>query len=92
MTVAEFVRKYGLPEKRVHWWKKRVVDVVSREAEQPQFVTLQVIDTEESQAPVAREACSLEVVLQNGRVVRVPTGFDPRTLSQVVEVLEVTPC
>lgn len=104
LTVAEFIRKHKLPEKRVRWWKKRLEDVfpqqAERKAEQPQFVALQVVETEEREPPVARGpwspagqvASSLEVVVYNGRVVRVPVGFDLRTLSQVVEVLEVTPC
>ncbi len=100
LTVGEFVREHGLPDKRVRWWKKRLWDELFQQAEQPQFVAVEVVETEQCQSPIAQNqwssarqvASSLEVVVYNGRVVRVPVGFDPRTLSQVVEVLEVTPC
>lgn len=104
LTVVEFIRKHNLPEKRVRQWKTRLKDVfpqkAERKAEQPQFVALQVVETEEREpavaqrpwAPAGQVASLLEVVVYNGRVVRVPVGFDPMTLSQVVEVLEVTPC
>lgn len=100
LTLTSFVRKYRLPEKRVHYWKKRLGEVAPQAVEQPEFVALQVIESEELGLPVApsqsnpigSEASPLEVIVNNGRIVRVPPGFDPMTLSQVVEVLEVTPC
>jgi transposase-like protein len=42
---------------------------------------------------LATVAASLEVVLADGRVVRVPAGFDAATLRQLLAVLaEVPPC
>ncbi len=34
----------------------------------------------------------VEIVLAQGRTVRVPTGFDRQTLAEVLAVLEVRPC
>jgi hypothetical protein len=34
----------------------------------------------------------VEIVLEQGRVVRVPPGFDRQTLAAVLAVLEVRPC
>jgi len=40
---------------------------------------------------IATAAASLEVVLADGRVVRVPAGFDAATLRQLLAVLAETP-
>jgi hypothetical protein len=100
LTIADFIREHGLPEKRVRWWRKRLGGVSTRQVDPPQFVALQVVEAEDCDVqveqrpwvPAIQGTSSLEVVLHNGRVVRVPVGFDLKTLSQVVEVLEVTPC
>jgi transposase len=103
LSVLEFVRTYKVPEKRVRWWKRRLDDQLPQATTEqpPQFVAVQVIEAEETKpspipqppiTPVIQPAASLEVVLHNGRTVRVPVGFDPQTLCQVVEVLEVMPC
>ena len=34
----------------------------------------------------------IEIVLQGGPTVRVPAGFDPRTLGEILAVLEARPC
>jgi transposase-like protein len=51
--------------------------------EQPVFVPLTVLPE-----PVGSSSVTLEVVLRSGRVVRVPSGFDPGTLRQLLTLLE----
>jgi len=100
LTVAAFIREHRLPEKRVRWWKSRLGPACAQPTSLPEFVSLQVVETKDllrrvaplPRAPTAQGTPSLEVVVNNGRMVRVPVGFDPGTLSQIVEVLEVTPC
>lgn len=54
----------------------------------PAFVPLTV-----APAPMAPSPACLEVVLGDGRVVRVPAGFDAGTLRQLLAVLqEASPC
>ena len=100
LTTAAFIREHRLPEKRVRWWKSRLESECVATASLPEFVSLQIVETKDREQSVAPRpsasptlgAQSLEVVVNNGRMVRVPVGFDPETLSQIVEVLEVTPC
>jgi hypothetical protein len=39
-----------------------------------------------------RPPAPIEIVLPSGPTLRVPTGFDPRTLAAVLSVLEGRPC
>ena len=55
----------------------------------PTFLPVRLIDLE---AIPARPSPPIEVVLPTGPTVRVPSGFDPRTLGQVLAVLEGRSC
>jgi hypothetical protein len=76
------------------WWKQRLAKTAP-----PRFVALQVIaraaSAESSPASTsARELPNavIEVVLRDERLLRVPAGFDPEHLRQLVRALEVEPC
>lgn len=62
----------------------------------PAFVSVQVAtltsSTASSTAMRSSASSALEVVLGNGRVVRVPTGFDAETLRRLVGTLEERTC
>lgn len=100
LSIPDFLRQHQLPEKRVRWWNKRLDDLHPRKVETPQFVEVRVIEAEERSLPLEQDSwipavegpSPLEVILHNGRAVRVSRGFDAVTLARVVEVLEVTPC
>jgi transposase len=78
--VRAFCSRHGLDEKRFYVWRR----VLARRAIlDSAFVPVQVIDDE---APA--RASALEVVLANGRTVRVGPGFDAATLRQLVTALE----
>jgi hypothetical protein len=55
--------------------------------EQPAFVPVQVVAD-----AVPTQASALEVVLADGRAVRVAPGFDAATLRRLLAVLEGRPC
>ena len=55
----------------------------------PVFLPVRVVDLE---AVSPRPAPPIEIVLPTGPIVRVPSGFDPRTLGHVLAVLEGRPC
>ena len=55
----------------------------------PAFLPVRVVDLE---AVAPRPAPPIEIVLPAGPTVRVPPGFDPRTLGDVLAVLEGRPC
>ena len=53
------------------------------------FLPVRVVDLEAVSPP---SVPSIEIVLTTGSIVRVPSGFDPSTLGQVLAVLEGRPC
>jgi hypothetical protein len=58
----------------------------------PSFLPVQVVESA-SQRPGVRESPhGVEIVLAQGRTVRVQAGFDRQTLADVLAVLEARPC
>ena len=84
LSVRAFCERRGLTVGSFYAWR-RVLE--RRAAEQAVFVPVQVVaDT------VPAQTSALEVVLTDGRTVRVPPGFDAATLRQLLAVLEGRPC
>jgi hypothetical protein len=55
----------------------------------PAFLPVRVVDADHTPS---LPAPPIEIVLECGPTVRVPPGFDPRTLGDVLAVLEGRPC
>jgi transposase len=55
----------------------------------PVLLPVQVVDADRLPS---RPAPPIEIVLDGGPMVRVPTGFDPRTLVDILAVLEARRC
>jgi len=85
LSVRAFCARHGLAQASFYAWR-RVLE--RRTAEQPAFVPVQVV----ADATPAGQASALEVVIADGRVVRVAPGFDAATLRQLLAVLEGRPC
>ena len=84
LSVRAFCARHGLASASFYAWR-RVLE--RRAAEQPAFVPVQVVaDT------MPAQTSALEVVLADGRTVRVAPGFDAATLRQLLAVLEGRPC
>ena len=85
LSVRDFCARRDLAPARFYHWR-RVLE--RRAAEEPAaFVPVQVVaDT------VSTRTSVLEVVLTDGRTVRVTPGFDVATLRQLLAVLEGRPC
>src|SRR6516162_9999072 len=84
LSVRAFCALHGLANASFYAWR-RVLE--RRAAEQPAFVPVQVVaDT------MPAQTSALEVVLADGRTVRVAPGFDAATLRQLLAVLEGRPC
>jgi transposase-like protein len=79
---SEYCRGVGIKPQRLHYWRQRLAedDQASPEPEQ-HFVAVRV-----REAVVVREA--IEIVLTNGRVVRVRGAVDGELLRQVLAVTE----
>jgi hypothetical protein len=85
LTVRAFCARHRLPEHRFYAWRKRLRQ---RPAAPAPFLPVHVLDE-----PQAQAAHALEVVLAGGRRLGVAPGFDPRTLRQLLVVLEEAgPC
>ena len=55
----------------------------------PSFLPVRLVDLE---AVAPRPSPPIEIVLPTDPTLRVPSGFDPRTLCDVLAVLEGRPC
>ena len=84
LSVRAFWVRRGLASPSFYHWR-RVLE--RRPAEQAAFVPVQIVAE-----AVPALATALEVVLTDGRVVRVAPGFDAATLRQLLDVLEGRPC
>jgi hypothetical protein len=82
LSVRAFCRAEGVNEPRFYWWRRKLGQA---EPKEPAFVPVHVV-TEPATEPVTR---GIEVVLANGRCLRVGPGFDPHTLVALVDLLEV---
>jgi hypothetical protein len=83
--VRDFCARHGLAPARFYRWR-RVLE--RRAAEEPTaFVPVRVVAD-----VVSTRTSALEVVLTDGRTVRVTPGFDVATLRQLLAVLEGQPC
>ena len=80
LSVRAFCGAEGLNPMTFYWWRR---ELGRRDQPQPSFLPVRVLA--ESTEP---STIGIEVVLANGRSVRVGAGFDPLTLVRVVETLE----
>jgi transposase-like protein len=58
----------------------------------PSFLPVQVVASPSQRFGVAESPSGVEIILGQGRTVRVQAGFDRQTLAAVLAVLEVRPC
>ena len=80
LSVRAFCARHGLATASFYNWR-RVLE--RRAAEKAAFVPVRVV----ADAPPA-QASALELVLADGRIVRVAPGFDAPTLRQLLTALE----
>jgi transposase len=80
LSVRAFCARHGLAEPRFYVWRRLLLE---RSVKHAAFLPVQVVADE---LPAA--ASALEVVLADGRTVRVAPGFDPATLRTLLSVLE----
>ena len=95
-SIHTFCDHHGLSEGSFHAWRRTIaqrdqqaagVPAVHGAGDLPAFVPLRVTGT-----PAASSSISpLELVLGQGRVIRVPPGFDANTLRNLLAVLEEAP-
>ena len=80
LGVSAFCQREGLNQATFYRWRW---ELQRRDQPKPAFLPVRVL-AEKPEPP----AGGIEVVLANGRCLRVAAGFDPQTLVRVVELLE----
>src|SRR4029077_19781238 len=81
LSVGAFCRAEGLNQATFYRWRW---ELKRRDQPKPAFLPVRVI----ADKPAVLTGGGIEVVLANGRCLRVGAGFDPHTLVQVVALLE----
>jgi hypothetical protein len=90
-TVAAFCEDRELSVQTFYAWKRRLaVEELEGDGTPPAFVPVRVVDRAAND--VGRADRAIEIVLSNGRVVRVGDAFDEPTLQRVIVALEALPC
>jgi len=80
LSVRDFCHRHGLATPSFYAWRSRLQQ---RAADTPAVVAVQVL----ADAPPA-QGSALELVLADGRIVRVAPGFDAATLRRLLTALE----
>jgi len=85
-SVRAWCHRQGLKESAFHWWRR---ELARRDAEKPSpsFVPVQVTEDRP-----AHGASQIEIVLTDGRCVRVAGSVDRQMLAGVLDVLERGAC
>ena len=88
LTLREYCNHHQLNRSTFGYWRRQVGEQARRSVPKPsvQIVRLDVVEVGESAA--ARNATPFELVLGNGRLVRVPVDFDAAALERLVSVVE----
>jgi hypothetical protein len=83
--VRAYCSRRGIPPSTFYWWRKRIAeDSDSR----PRFVSVRMTELTVS----AGGPAGIEVLLRNGRRLRLDRGFDAATLQAAIETLEAIAC
>ncbi|MFM8532617.1 MAG: IS66 family insertion sequence element accessory protein TnpA [Acidimicrobiia bacterium] len=99
MTIRDFCAEHDVSEPSFFAWRRTIAERDRQHGRSkscpgdggekthaPTFVPLRVVSPPAGSPGAAGTA--LEVVLPSGGIVRVPAGFDPATLRQLLDVLE----
>ncbi len=81
LSVRTFCKAQGVNEPQFYWWRRKLSQI---DPKTPAFVPVHVV-TEQASEPTSQ---AIEVVLANGRCLRVGPGFDHHTLVTLVDLLE----
>jgi hypothetical protein len=81
---VELSRRSGLPEWKLHWWRRRLAKAKRVRRSGRAFVPVQVVDAGQGDSP------ALELVTPLGVSIRVPVQFDADHLRRVLKALQ--PC
>ncbi len=101
LSIAAFCRQRGVGQASFYNWRVKLRqqdDPANRQAAKFVPIELSAVPLgqgamDHSATTPATAACDdFEVLLGNGRRLRVPASFDPQTLRELLDVLEKLPC
>ena len=100
LSVAEFERQHNLSPNRLSWWRRRLDLTASSATARPATASMTFLPVRVAvpasaapAAPTPATSVSIEFVLPDGVVVRVPPSFDAAALTRLLDVLrEVRAC
>ena len=91
-TAAAFARKEGISLRGLRWWRWRLNAIARDEslvkASAPTPMSVSFVEVPVEAISIHQHEEALEVVLSSRMSVRVPRGFDEKTLSTLLDVLE----
>jgi hypothetical protein len=104
LSVHAFCEREGLKGCNFLWWRRELnrrdrekatallnssAKETTKPSTSPVFLPVRVVETIVEQS---RPSTPIEILLPDGPTVRVPAGFDPRTLGDILAVLGGRPC
>lgn len=84
-TREAFASGRGLDPRQLQWWKWKLAR--EERSARPAFVPAHVVGEAASKA-----RAGIDVTFASGVVVRVPAGFNPRALAELIEVVGAISC
>lgn len=98
MTIRDYCAAEGLAEHNFHAWRKTLAGRDRQKSQRakrsrsgvalPAFVPIHVVNDGATSSSLG----AVEVLLANGRVLRVGAGFDPQVVRQLLALLEEPAC
>jgi len=92
LSIREFCRRRHIKESQFYWWQRRLKENhrprdLSRRAKTKQEASFALVSND----PGAADA-GIELVLQDGRKLRISRGVDEKTLRAVLAAMEPAEC
>lgn len=85
MSVRRFCELHALSAQHFYAWQ-RVIQ--QRDAQDIHFIPVEVVPDDAPESVVDVAASTLELVLRDGRLLRIGAGFDTATLKRLLALLE----
>ena len=88
LSAHRFAEEHGLSAQRVYWWRDRLRSQRDGTQAAPALIPVRIVEQERREG----QDGTLEIVLRDGAVVRVPRRVDLGWLREVVAALEEGTC
>ena len=96
MSIREFCRQRGLKESQFYWWQRRCKERRQKRTRSCRGGGQSACEAQATFALVSDEpgalAAGIELVLSNGRRLRITRGVDEQTLRSVLAAVESSGC